>query len=427
MRVRGGPALAWRPAESKARWVALLAGLAAALLMPAGARGQAMSGGILIGGSLTGGYTDRTRIFSLPPLEPGGPWQHWFGSVWSRSRDWLGGGVLEIRFTESWSLEVNGLFRQLNGQSASFPLTETRPARGSPRQIVTWQFPILAKYRFQGRNVTPFVALGPAFRTAGNVDDEAPSHHGMTAGTGFEIRWGALQVSPTLRYTIWAGDVNGRYESDQVELLVGFRRASETAWRPFGRHVSLGLKLGSNLIGDYLDRREVWSSPGDPQSPHEILRHPYTLTVHTSGGRSIFYGPTMEFELPRGLALEMSALHRPIIRTQRQRLETTGGTLPPSDYTRRGRSGVIWQFPVLVKSNVRLRGRPFFLGAGPSFRLRQTYGPWTSAYGVSATAGAEFQAGPLTISPAILYTHWGPHPRNALRRNQADILLSFRF
>ncbi|MCS6954606.1 MAG: porin family protein [Bryobacteraceae bacterium] len=384
-----------------------------------------MSGGIVFGRSVTGSYIDQTRVYSLPPVEPGGPWTLWFGSAWSRSRDWVGGGMLDIRFTDSWSLEVNGLFRQLNGQSASFGILEKRPARGSPHQIVTWQFPVLAKYRFQGQKLRPFVGLGPAFRTAGNVDDKAPSHHGIAAGAGLEFRLGTLQVSPAIRYTLWAGDRHGTYESDQVELLVGFSRTPETAWRPFGPRASLGFKLALNLIGDYPDTREVWSSPGYPGDPVEVFRQPYTSAAYTSGGRSILFGPAVEFEVSRGLSFEISALHRPVIR--RRRFEITSATFGTFGYSTRLRTGVIWHFPILAKSKFRLRKRPFFFGAGPSLRLRQTYQPWTSAYGVSATAGLELRGGPVTIAPSILYTHWGPHPRNALRRNQADILLSLRF
>ncbi len=390
-----------------------------------------MSAGVVVGRSITGGYTDRVYYFNLPPSEPGGPWELWIGRSWSRSRDWVVGGTLETRLTEAWSLEVNGLYRQLHGQSGSFRLTpDWRPgqkptAAGPSPPVVTWQFPLLARYRFQGRNVRPFVALGPAFRTAGNLSEEFPSRHGIAVGAGFETRWGTLKISPTLRYTLWAGGESPRYQSDQVEFLVGFSRASEEAWRPLGPRLSLGFTLGLNLVRDYPTSQVVVFHPGDPQSPFEALREPSTTVYRTSGGRSLLYGPMVELHMAPRWSLEVEALHRPIIR--RTHYEATEGIRMSVLYSVRGRAGVIWHFPVLVKYRFPLRRRTWFLGAGPSFRLRQTYHPWVSPYGVSATVGIQIQTGPVKVLPALRYTHWAPQRADVLRRNQADILLSFRF
>lgn len=52
----------------------------------------------------------------------------------------------------------------------------------------------------------PFLEAGPSFRAAGNLNGYNPSHFGVTAGGGAEIRKGAVLLSTALRYTRWAKD-----------------------------------------------------------------------------------------------------------------------------------------------------------------------------------------------------------------------------
>jgi hypothetical protein len=74
--------------------------------------------------------------------------------------------------------------------------------------VLTWQFPVLAKYGFAKRAFAwqPFVEGGPSFRLAGNLNGYNPSHYGVTAGGGLETTVRGLLLAPALRYTRWIED-----------------------------------------------------------------------------------------------------------------------------------------------------------------------------------------------------------------------------
>jgi hypothetical protein len=72
--------------------------------------------------------------------------------------------------------------------------------------VLTWDFPVLAKYHLAKLGRAPFVEAGPSFRAAGNLNGYNPSHFGVTAGAGAETRKGWALLSTALRYTRWAKD-----------------------------------------------------------------------------------------------------------------------------------------------------------------------------------------------------------------------------
>ena len=125
--------------------------------------------------------------------------------------------MLESGLSKSLSLEVDGLYRPLilsEGQRAT---------------VLTWEFPVLAKYRLSAHGTRPFVELGPSFRTAGNLSGTNPSRYGVTSGAGVEARTRWLTVSPAFRFTRWTVDPVGDMFSphtytirNRAELLVGF-------------------------------------------------------------------------------------------------------------------------------------------------------------------------------------------------------------
>jgi hypothetical protein len=384
----------------------------AILLLSLEASAQKVSVGIVGGASLTDGFRDQTVYSYLPSLEPGSPGFFVGTRFWSPSKDYLIGGMLEFHFNPHWSLEVNGLFRQLHGNWASV-LPDGLLHNVSPHPVVTWQFPVLGKYRFQGRKWTPFVEAGPSFRTAGNLNSSNPSHHGLTAGGGLETNWRGLSIAPTVRYTLWAGDkyqgTGAQTAPDQVEILVQFSRESKSSGRPLDRHISLGFTVGTNLTGDYRTTNIAHES----QTPIYV----------SSGPKSFVYGPMVEVRLPHRLSVEVNALHRPISSATETSYEGT-----PYRYTYRA---VTWVFPVLVKYRFSVRGLEPFIGLGPSFRLRQTLAEAADAspYGIAAAAGLYMHAGPMRITPAIRYTHWARDRRDygGPYRNQAEVLVGFSF
>lgn len=339
----------------------------------------------------------------------------------SPSKDYLVGGMLELRVNPNWSFEVNGLFRQL-----SLNRVDVSPDGSintiSPAPVVTWEFPLLAKYRLQTRQLRPFFEAGPSFRTAGNLNGTNPSHRGITAGVGVEMHWRTFAIAPAVRYTRWAIDNNfpnsGTTAPNQVEFVVGFSRAATSVWRPSGKRVSLGVILGTSLSADF--RRT--EQPGI-----DLFGRPLTY-FGSSGPRSLVVGPMVEVHLPRGFSVEVNALHR-TLSTRLAATYSDGTPVPP-----RASSGTLgvgrlqtWEFPVLAKYTFAFHEWKPFVGLGPSFRFTSRINE-SSPFGIAATTGIHLPLWKVRISPAIRFTRWQadrlPRPQNPVR-NQLLVVVGF--
>ena len=200
--------------------------------------GQTLSIGVVGGGSVTDAFPNDV-------VQPVG--------AYSPSKDYIVGPMVEWRFSPRWAIEADGLYRKLHLTVGS-----------GPSPVVTWEFPVLAKYRFEWPGMKPFVELGPSFRTAGNLNGTNPSHPGVTAGFGVELHAYGLNFAPAVRYTRWESDHSlffGPITSpDQVELLLGVSSASKVASHPLGRHLSVGAVAGVALT----DRVRLNRSVSDP-------------------------------------------------------------------------------------------------------------------------------------------------------------------
>jgi hypothetical protein len=126
-------------------------------------------------------------------------------------------GQLELR--QGLALEVDAVYKPLHSGFGT---------------VLTWDFPVLAKYHFSRLGRAPFVEAGPSFRAAGNLNGYNPSHFGVTAGAGAEIHKGWALLSTALRYTRWAKDGSPnssllyggqsdylRTNANAVELILG--------------------------------------------------------------------------------------------------------------------------------------------------------------------------------------------------------------
>jgi hypothetical protein len=81
------------------------------------------------------------------------------------------------------------------------------PDRPTAFSVLTWEFPVLAKYSWARWKWRPFVTAGPSLRLAGNLNGYNPSRYGITAGGGVETRVKrGFRLSPAVRYTHWAAD-----------------------------------------------------------------------------------------------------------------------------------------------------------------------------------------------------------------------------
>ena len=123
-------------------------------------------------------------------------------------------GQLELR--QGLALEVDAVYKPLySGQGQGFT-------------VLTWDFPVLAKYRLTKLGRAPFVEAGPSFRSAGNLNGYDPSHFGLTAGVGVDILKRGAFLSTALRYTRWTKDRSPGLQPDYprtnvnaVELIFG--------------------------------------------------------------------------------------------------------------------------------------------------------------------------------------------------------------
>ena len=123
-------------------------------------------------------------------IGPGG------GSVPTRSRsystlkDYVIGPMIEVRSPyPCLSVEIYALYRPMNLTMAGVGPDGSLNSI-SPATVVTWELPLLVKYRFGSGPLKRFIEAGPSFRVAGNLNDAAPSAYGSTAGLGLEAKLG---------------------------------------------------------------------------------------------------------------------------------------------------------------------------------------------------------------------------------------------
>ena len=144
----------------------------------------------------------------------------------SDSKDYVIGPFAEVRLPLGLGVEADALYRPLNfataSQLANNPLTESFSRFGS------WEFPILAKYRFRLPIVKPYIGAGPSFRTT-TSDIRSLSNRGFAIGAGLDIKALVIHISPEIRYTRWGSDAKSNASTgvaalsnvNQAEFLVG--------------------------------------------------------------------------------------------------------------------------------------------------------------------------------------------------------------
>jgi len=179
--------------------------------------GRPLSMGFVVGTGITKLLKDRTNAASQ------------FGAT-SDPHTPIAGIRFGFPVIENFSVEVDGLFRgthEIDG--ALNPDGSIIRTVHSGSAFLTWEFPLLAKYKLPVSKVAPVFELGPSVRITAHTHSENYSHYGATAGVGVAARFKKMSISPTLRYTRWAADKtrNGREPAtgtspSQVEVVVGF-------------------------------------------------------------------------------------------------------------------------------------------------------------------------------------------------------------
>ena len=172
------------------------------------------------------GHKVRIGLIGGPTLTNGLHAGHWSYPT-EESRPFTAGLMLELEWNRRWSIEVDGLYHPLHANTL-YDMPDGRTAR-DPFTVLTWQFPVLAKYRLSDSRWAPFVEAGPAPRLSGNRNGYSPSSFGATVGAGLvAAQWGSLRLSPVVRYSRFLKDPSQYWQYDpartapnQVDVLVG--------------------------------------------------------------------------------------------------------------------------------------------------------------------------------------------------------------
>lgn len=171
-------------------------------------------------GAVVGGYANRdfvSHYIQIPGFMP-------FVAV-SDAGGYILGPAVDVHLNRHFSVGLDALYKPMHyKESATFYPDGT--IGYAPATVVTWQFPVMARYRMPLGAAAVFFEGGSSFRTAGNLNHTQPSHQGISAGAGIEGRWRALTLAPSLRYTRWAKDhypfprsYDVQTRADQVEFL----------------------------------------------------------------------------------------------------------------------------------------------------------------------------------------------------------------
>ncbi len=147
--------------------------------------------------------------------------------TFSNSKNYIIGPMVELHLPFGFSVEADALYRPLNLTTQSGATSNSLGAASSSDHS-SWEFPILAKYRFLHTPfIKPYVEAGPSFRTLDSLLSRSLSNAGVTLGAGIELKLLKLRIGPELRYTHWSGDSSDiqrvfSSNQNQGEFLVGF-------------------------------------------------------------------------------------------------------------------------------------------------------------------------------------------------------------
>jgi len=155
----------------------------------------------------------------------------------------------EARLPFGLGVEVDVLYRHFRYSSSSVANNLSSNITNIDTTSGAWEFPLLAKYRFHGTIVHPFVDAGVVWDTLSGLTQTVTSvvatiskssttstpaelskttTRGYVTGVGVDVKALVIHITPEVRYTRWGAqhflDPNGRVNSNQnqAEFLVGF-------------------------------------------------------------------------------------------------------------------------------------------------------------------------------------------------------------
>jgi len=192
-----------------------------------------------------------------------------------------------------------------------------------------------------------------------------------------------------------------------------------------GQPVQFGIKGGAALLG--------------------------TLPYGEDESKAYNVGPSVEFRLGKGFAIEGDALYQRVGQSSGFNFTVQSGPsiipLTGANFSRmRGNS---WQFPILAKRYLRPRSSAWqpFASLGPSIRHvgyqyddseiiidpagvknyggHSETGNWS--IGATGAVGARLQRGRIAITPEFRFTRWAQNNGSMLSRNAAHMLVGLSF
>lgn len=146
-------------------------------------------------------------------------------NTFSASKDYAIGPMVQLRLPFHLAVEADALYRPINVTGSPTVPGEAASYKGDDG---SWEFPIVAQYRFGWPLVKPYVEAGPSFRATSAIPLSRLSSDGVALGVGVDFHLLILHIAPEIRYTRWAGDSAPttateyvRSKQNQVEFLVG--------------------------------------------------------------------------------------------------------------------------------------------------------------------------------------------------------------
>jgi hypothetical protein len=144
----------------------------------------------------------------------------------SSTKRFTAGPSAELFLPLGFGLELDVLYKKTDVDVSG---GEAGPVSDSVR---VWEIPLLAKYRFPGLGLRPFLGAGGAFRSFGDLPSVSTnlkdSGWGAVVGAGLEIKIRRLRISPEFRFTRWGSGQSGdngsviKYSRNQADFLLGF-------------------------------------------------------------------------------------------------------------------------------------------------------------------------------------------------------------
>lgn len=134
----------------------------------------------------------------------------------TETRRYLFGPTVELKLPFRLSIEADALYQRFSFHSGLIRNPGSVLAATSDASVNQWEFPIMAKYKFNGGRVRPYVAAGASFRHISDVSRlsnfVSGTNPGNDTGTGFVAAGGVqlnlflVKISPELRFTQWGAN-----------------------------------------------------------------------------------------------------------------------------------------------------------------------------------------------------------------------------